>query len=629
MGMLKRYLTSTIIVTAVLLILLPLLAMLQYKWLAQLSERERERMRENMWLAARRFSEEVDEEIFKTANILSFSIENKDAFNTAYEELASITPYPKIFRDIYEIHEKNGSIRRYDPVEKKFVKVSDPISFTKLPDGIHTTDDHTIVVIRPSFGKIRFKMLMARPGPTRPIIKSEDRLVFAIDVDELKKNVLPTIAAKSLGEYSARIVDLSKDGKVIYKYGSDIDSNVKPDVTLGLIGMRWPGPRPNFDGPPPPNVAEHRIGVEEKLSIRAPGKPPLFNRGMREDIAKGDSPLNDVEIVEKPISGEFKRGDRGGTIVSSIAPPTLTRKRRGGKERGGFDIRWENGRHNDKQLWQLQLNHSEGSLVAAVNKTLYRNLLMSFGILAILAGAVIQLLRTSKRAQQLAQRQMEFTAGISHELRTPLTVIKSAAWNLINGIVKEEKQVKQYSQMIGKESDRLIDMIEDILQYAGAQSDRVKSTFVTINIRELIDDVLARLQPLIDEGGFTIEKNIDINLPEIKGNPSGLSRALRNLLDNAMKYSGQSKTIKISATFIYNEVIIDVMDYGIGISKEDLKNIFDPFHRGKVALAEQIRGNGLGLNIANNIVKAHGGRITVESEPGGGSTFALHLRTNI
>src|SRR5262249_22266052 len=136
-------------------------------------------------------------------------------------------------------------------------------------------------------------------------------------------------------------------------------------------------------------------------------------------------------------------------------------------------------------------------------------------------------------------------------------------------------------------------------------------------VSELIENVLASAQPLLAEAGFQIEKNIASDSLQVMADAPALSRALRNLIDNAIKYSGESRWIGVQAQAAGSgskaTVQITVSDHGSGIPNEELKYVFEPFWRGSEATAAQIHGNGLGLNLVKNIVNAHGGSISVQS----------------
>ncbi|MEP7338168.1 MAG: HAMP domain-containing sensor histidine kinase, partial [Acidobacteriota bacterium] len=280
-------------------------------------------------------------------------------------------------------------------------------------------------------------------------------------------------------------------------------------------------------------------------------------------------------------------------------------------------------------MWQLHIRHHAGSLEAAVASVRRRNLFISFGILALLGASVALMMLSSRRARRLAEQQMDFVAGISHELRTPLAVIDSAAYNLDKGVVKDPQQIKNYGALIRKETGRLTEMVEQVLEFAGVQSGRQQYDLQPASITRVIDDVLAssrQLLPLLNEGEFQLETSVAPDLPMVLADAQAMARALHNLLNNAMKYSGQSRWVGLRADApSEKQVRIVISDRGLGIPEEDLPHIFEPFYRGHEARAAQIHGNGLGLSLVKNIIEAHGGQITVKSKTGEGSSFIVIL----
>ena len=168
-------------------------------------------------------------------------------------------------------------------------------------------------------------------------------------------------------------------------------------------------------------------------------------------------------------------------------------------------------------------------------------------------------------------------------------------------------------------------MVEQILDFAGANSGRKKYDLRVQNINAIVENAISECQPLIDEKGFKIEKDIAENLPGIKADANALSQAIQNLIFNSLKYSENEKFIKISAKNGGGNVKIAVEDRGIGIASSDLKHIFEPFYRAKAVVDEQIHGNGLGLSLVRETIAAHGGKISAESEIGVGSKFTILL----
>ncbi len=278
--------------------------------------------------------------------------------------------------------------------------------------------------------------------------------------------------------------------------------------------------------------------------------------------------------------------------------------------------------------WQLRLQHSAGSLDAAVGNVRRRNLWLSFGILTVLAASVVLVVVSAQRWQRLAAQQMDFVATVTHELRTPLTVIRSAAQNLSAGVVHNTAQARQYGDLIETEGRRLTDMVEQVLEYAGLSGNR-RLPERPIDVSSVIREVVASALSMPDASEINITAEAPDDLPTIVGDEGALRRALQNLVANAVKYGSDGRWIGVAARRVLargnDEIHITVSDRGRGIEPDDLAHIFEPFYRGRYAIERQIHGNGLGLSLVRRIAEAHGGRVTVTSTPGEGTVFTIAL----
>jgi signal transduction histidine kinase len=281
--------------------------------------------------------------------------------------------------------------------------------------------------------------------------------------------------------------------------------------------------------------------------------------------------------------------------------------------------------------WQLVVRHRRGGPLGAFVADMHRrDLAVSFGVLLLLVLSMAMLIITSNRAQRLATLQMDFVTAVSHELRTPLTVISSAADNIAQGVVHGKDQLTQYGSVISHQVRQLSALVEQILLFAGTNREPQRFTLQPVAVPELIDATLASSAGLIQAGQFSVEREIERDLPPVMGDLVALSQCLQNLITNALKYGREQRWIGVRAGVAPHgangrELRISISDRGIGIDPVDLPHIFEPFYRSSSAAAAQIHGTGLGLTLAKRIAEAMKGQLTVTSEPGRGSTFTLHL----
>jgi signal transduction histidine kinase len=278
--------------------------------------------------------------------------------------------------------------------------------------------------------------------------------------------------------------------------------------------------------------------------------------------------------------------------------------------------------------WRLLVQHAAGSLDAAVAQARRRNLWLSFGILSVLAASVGLIVINARRSERLAAQQMDFVATVSHELRTPLAVIWSAAQNLSAGVVNDASQARRYGDLIETEGRRLTGMVEQVLEFAGLSGNRRLVRAAPVEPGAIVRDATEAAADACREQGVELEVDIEAGLPLIEADEDAVRRALGNLVTNALKYGADGRWIGVTARRggpNGREVLIAVSDKGRGIEPDDLAHIFEPFFRGRYALDRQIHGNGLGLSLVGRIAEAHGGRISVRSAAGEGTTFTLHL----
>jgi signal transduction histidine kinase len=281
-------------------------------------------------------------------------------------------------------------------------------------------------------------------------------------------------------------------------------------------------------------------------------------------------------------------------------------------------------------FWQVAVKHQTGSLDAAVGGLHRRNLMISFGVLVLLAFTMTLVVIASQRTRRLAALQMDFVAGVSHELRTPLAVISSAAENLAHGVVSDPQQLARYGASILKQARQLNQLVEQVLIFAATQQRRGNYQLSPVNIADVIDAALENTAGMATAAAITIERNIEPGLPSAAADFGALSQCLQNLITNAIKYGGDGQWIGIRAVSrkvdgAVREIELTVEDRGVGISQQEIKHIFEPFYRSPAVAGSNVHGTGLGLPLARTVIEAMRGRLTVKSEPGKGSSFTIHL----
>ncbi|MBW2342262.1 MAG: PAS domain-containing protein [Deltaproteobacteria bacterium] len=230
------------------------------------------------------------------------------------------------------------------------------------------------------------------------------------------------------------------------------------------------------------------------------------------------------------------------------------------------------------------------------------------------------------RLRRLENIRRDFVANVSHEIKTPITAIKGFVETLRYGEVKNPEEAKRFLNIVGKHVDRLEAIIEDLLTLSKIEQDTEREETVLTEGR--IKDVLQiAIQLCVTKA---TAKNIQIRLSckqaiTAKINSALIEQAVINLLDNAIKYSDAHSVVQVRARQTERETIIGVHDQGCGIDKEHLPRIFERFYRVDKARSRKMGGTGLGLAIVKHITQAHAGRVSIESTPGKGSIFEIHL----
>ncbi|HXT22213.1 MAG TPA: HAMP domain-containing sensor histidine kinase, partial [Thermoanaerobaculia bacterium] len=277
--------------------------------------------------------------------------------------------------------------------------------------------------------------------------------------------------------------------------------------------------------------------------------------------------------------------------------------------------------------WLLSVTHPAGSLAAAVEHARWRNLAVSFLVLGLLAAAVALVLTAARRAEALARRQIELVAGVSHELLTPVAAVRSAGENLAAGVVTDPAKVREYGEIVVREGRRLGSLVEQVLTWAGLQARGEPAARAPVEAESLVDAVVAACADEASRAGVELESRVAAGLPPVAGDRDALERALRNLVENAVRHGGSGGWVGVDASAAEANggpprVVLAVEDRGSGLAADELPHLFEPFYRGSGA---QSAGSGLGLALVRQIAEAHGGRVDVARATPHGARFTLEL----
>lgn len=536
----------SIIMIGGLAVLLPLLAVLQYRWIGQVSQNEATRLRRSLAFATERSVRDINDEfqqiteaflLFQRPSPSATLEEVADNFarelGNSYESWQATSLNAALLREVYVYNLRNRELRHFDPNTNALVGESHSITRLAMwfndPGDIpgrflsgDTFADGQLWVVSP-IPVFTGSGRQQRGGPVpRP---PENLLLFEINPEVFWGEVIPTIMANRFDqlEYRVAIEDVT-NGRFLYT--SD------PTITPAMMA--------DVDASPSVTPQRRRFGL--------------------------------------------------------IGPEL-----------------------------QVRARHELGSLADAVEAARRRNLAVGFGILALLGVTGAMIIVWSERVRSVGRLQMEFAAGISHELRTPLATIRTAAHNIAAGIVKDPEQIREYAEIVQTEGRRLSGIVDQTIQFAQVEAGRRHYDMEAVSVQDVIDQAVQNVRALAQEGGNAIEVRRRGHLPRVMADPTSLTHCLANLLTNAVKFGSPGAPVTIDASHDprKDRVRISVHNQGPGIDVDELPHLFEPFFRGHDT--SRIPGSGLGLSLVRRMMTRQKGEVTVETEPGAGATFTLHI----
>jgi signal transduction histidine kinase len=583
-----------LLAAAILLVLLAILATLQYRWLGEVSDAERDRMRASLRSRASEFTQEFDGELTRTYLAFHVGSDQLDGdaaavLADAYGRWQSAAKIPALVRAVYLAEGatiESAQLRRLEPATRTLAPLAWPADLAASFARVHPTLPQVVGVPRGAAPLLFANVVDSRTPALMIAVPRVNRtadgdrvrfitdptagarlVIVTLDVDQLQHQMLEPLVAKYFGdgstsEYLVSIARRDEPGTIVYSSASPPLEAAKADVTAGLFDLRMDE-------------------LSRLADSAGEGTPPALSARMS------------IAIVRKTAGAD------GARVLTS-----------GGEHQGA---------------WQLRLRHRTGSLDAIVAQSRRRNVAISLGVLGLLAASFVLVVASAQRQQRLSRQQMEFVAAVSHELRTPLAVICSAGENLADGVVAEGAQVKRYGSLIQTEGRRLGDMVERVMGFAGISSGAPARAHADVDVSAMIAEAVDGVRHDAQDRGVTIDVHANGALPPVSGDAEALRSAVQNIVGNAVKYSAGGAVVAVSAAVRGADVEIQVADCGLGIDARDLPHIFKPFYRGRRAMDAQVRGSGVGLSVVRHVIDAHRGRIQVDSRAGEGTTVTIAL----
>ncbi len=559
------------------------MAVLQYRWTGELSRAEHDRLRDALQRSLARLSHDLDSDL--TAAIIALQptpteigrMGRESAYAARYGNWSAQNADSKLFHAI-ALAIPDGTrleLKRLDLSGRTFSQADWPAPWSSLREYLNSRlrgdrfapsrADELLLEI-PRFARD------ANGGLGSGSFLEQEWLIVELDAAYIRDVVLPRQIARHLSSggpepYQVEVYAASSDTKPLLRSGLNAED-------APLRGRA--------------QASTHLLDISRPMVMRSFMEGSPGRRGMGPGMGRGPG-----------------RGPGPGRPPG--APP------------GG-----PNGQGSGN--WQMFVSPPGGSLEALVERTRWRNLALALSLLALIVATALLLVRSARQAQQLAEVQMNFVSSVSHELRTPLTVIRTAAFNLRGRVAAKPEQVERYGKLIQEQSEKLGALVEQVLRYASSRVGQVIQEREAVVIGDVIEGGIRSSQLALDNSPYRLEKQIDPGLPLVLADERALQHVVQNLLDNAVKYGTEtSNWIGLTVTHAGEFLEICVADQGPGIPADEQALVFEPFFRGRRALADQVQGTGLGLNLVKKIVEAHGGTIRVRRHAPHGAEFVVRV----
>ncbi|MBC8350828.1 MAG: HAMP domain-containing histidine kinase [Planctomycetes bacterium] len=276
--------------------------------------------------------------------------------------------------------------------------------------------------------------------------------------------------------------------------------------------------------------------------------------------------------------------------------------------------------------WNLSVQLNDPSLFedASRHQTALYSLAALLSIAAVAVGVAVTGIFV-RRQLKLAQMKNDLAAVVTHELRTPLASIRVLVDTLLDDSTTNASRTKEYLKLIAQENERLSRLIDNFLTFSRLERNQQRFDFRASDPANLADQAVVAINGKLNDASCVFERELQPGLPSVHVDPDAIVTVLLNLLDNAVKFTGDEKRIELRISRDEQFVRFEIEDNGIGMSATDARNAFERFYQADTRLSRSHGGCGLGLSLVRSIVDAHNGSVAIASKSGVGSTFTVRL----
>ncbi|MFZ2053368.1 MAG: ATP-binding protein [Candidatus Aminicenantales bacterium] len=275
--------------------------------------------------------------------------------------------------------------------------------------------------------------------------------------------------------------------------------------------------------------------------------------------------------------------------------------------------------------WKMEFyaSQTEGIGFAALKSSFYFWTILTL-VIVLTFGAVL-ISRTIAHEMEILKLKSDFVSSVSHEFKTPLTSIKALAERLQGDKAIDSERMKQYFSLISQNADQLTRLVKNLLDFSRIEEGKKEYHFSPTDIAQLVTQQIQDYGKNDAQQGTRIKTLIPEGIPPLLIDREAICQAVNNLIDNAFKFSPMDREVEVRVKREGENIVIAVTDQGIGIPQDELEKIFDKFYQAKNAAKHSAKGTGLGLTLVKHTAEAHGGKVSVRSTVGEGSTFSLIL----